>query len=319
MTQPYIIAEIGSNHNQNLNEAFELILAAKNSGANAVKFQIFKAEDLFKNKNYQKKIKKYEFNLSWYAKLSQFCKLKKIDIFASTFGNKSTNFLMKYNPPYIKWASSELTKLSNLYYAAKFGVPIILSTGMADLAEVHEAIEVCRSANNKNIILMHCKSIYPTKNHEMNLLSLNILKNTFKLKLGISDHSVNNISSILAVALGATYFEKHITLNKQQVGPDHHYALEPNEFKEYVSSIKLAFKTLGKEEIFINEKIKLNARKKSLYFNRDLKKGSIIRAKDLIILDNAMGISPRFLTVFLGQKINKSIKKKHPVQWKVIK
>ena len=258
---PYIIAEIGSNHNQDLSEAFNLIDIAKKVGANAVKFQIFRAEDLYKNKSLQNKVRKYEFNTSWYKKLNDYCKTKKIDIFASTFGKESTSFLVKYNPPYIKWASSELTKLSNLYQAASFKIPIILSTGMADLAEVCEAVEVCKAAGNDKIILMHSQSLYPTKNQDMNLNSLKVLKNIFHLRLGISDHSKNDISSILAVAMGATYFEKHITMDKKQLGPDHHYALEPSEFKNYVKNIHLAFKSMGKSDLQVHEEIKKNARK----------------------------------------------------------
>lgn len=313
---PYIIAEIGSNHNQDLAEALNLIDIAKKAGANAVKFQIFRAEDLYKKKSLQNKVKKYEFNTSWYKKLNAYCKAKKIDIFASTFGKESTNFLIKYNPPYIKWASSELTKLSNLYQAASFKIPMILSTGMADLAEVCEAVEVCKAAGNDKIILMHSQSLYPTKNQDMNLNSLKVLKNIFHLSLGISDHSKNDISSILAVAMGATYFEKHITMDKNQLGPDHHYALEPSEFENYVKNIYLAFKSMGKIDLQVHEEIKSNARKKSLHFRKNLKKGTILKLKHLIIKNNALGISPRFSSAIIGNKITKSVLKNKPVKWK---
>ncbi len=313
---PFIIAEIGSNHNQDFETALKLIDIAKNSGANAVKFQIFKAKELYpKNIKFQKIFKKYEFKLSWYNKLKKYCKKRKIILFASTFGISSTNFLMKQNAPIIKWASSELTKTRELFHAASFNKPMIISTGMADLAEVFEAVEICKAAGNKKISLLHSRSLYPTDSTEVDILAIRSLKNIFKCPVGFSDHTIGLTGSIMAVALGATIFEKHITLNKKDKGPDHFYAMEPEEFNEYVKKIKESFKMLGSENINFIEKIKLQARKKSYFFNSNFPKWKIIKKKNIKLKDNALGLPERFISSIIGAKLKKKVKKDQPVVW----
>ena len=166
---------------------------------------------------------------------------------------------------------------------------------------------------------MHCRSLYPTLLNEADILTIKTLKKIFNLPLGYSDHTKNSTSAIVAVGLGATFFEKHITLDKSSPGPDHFYALEPSEFKEYCLNIKDAFRVLGSPNIKVDEKIKATARKKSLFFNKNLKKGILIQRKHLKIKDNAMGIEERFIGALIGNKLKKNVKKNQPVSWHYFK
>lgn len=316
----FIIAEIGSNFNQSLSQAFKLIDVAKSCGADAVKFQLFKADQLYpKNTKEYKIFKSIELKPSWLKKLKKYSDKKKIIFFASSFDKISTKNLIKSNVKIFKVASSEITKLHNLCYAASFKIPMIISTGMAELSDIAEAIDVCKKIGNKKICLLHTCSLYPTPLKDLNISNILKLSKIFGLPVGLSDHTIGNTAAISAVTLGAKIIEKHITLNKKNDGPDHFYAAEPQEFRDYVKKIKECEKLIGKEDISINPKVKATARRKSIFIKVNSKKNSIISKNNIQILNNdARGIDIRYFNYLLGFKFKRNVKKNTPLRWSTI-
>ena len=313
--KPYIIAEIGSNHNGSLKNAYKLIDVAKNSGANAVKFQLFKYYEFMglSKKNY-KELKKNELPKTWLKKIEVYCKSKKIDLFFSVFGKTSLKMLNGLKSvKTIKIASSECTNLNLLSLVARKFDKIILSTGMSYESDIVKAKEILELHGAKKIIVMHCVANYPTKVKEMNLNYLNTLKNLNFFKIGLSDHSLNDISSIVSIGLGACYFEKHITLNKKDLGPDNFYSYLPHEFKKYVKSLKDAYTSLGKNKKIISSSEKKFGRRKGIYALKNLKKGEILKKTHITTKIPNLGIRDIYVDSVLGKKIKKSVLKNKPI------
>jgi len=313
--RPYIIAEIGSNHNGSLKSAYKLIDVAKNSGANAVKFQLFKYYEFMglSKKNY-KELKKNELPKTWLKKIEVYCKSKKIDLFFSVFGKTSLKMLNGLKSvKTVKIASSECTNLNLLSLVARKFDKIILSTGMSFESDIVKAKEILELHGAKKIIVMHCVANYPTKIKEMNLNYLNTLKNLNFFKIGLSDHSLNDISSIVSIGLGACYFEKHITLNKKDLGPDNFYSYLPHEFKKYVKSLKDAYTSLGKNKKIISSSEKKFGRRKGIYALKNLKKGEILKKTHITTKIPNLGIRDIYVDSVLGKKIKKSVLKNKPI------
>ena len=219
----------------------------------------------------------------------------------------------------LKIASSEITKLHNLSYAASFKIPMIISTGMAELPDIAEAIDVCKKIGNNKICLLHTCSLYPTPLKDLNILNILKLSKIFGLPVGLSDHTIGNTAAISAVTLGAKIIEKHITLNKKSDGPDHFYAAEPQEFRDYVKKIRECEKLIGKEDININPKVRATARRKSIFIKVNSKKNSIISKNNIQILNNdARGIDIRYFNYLLGFKFKRNVKKNTPLRWSTI-
>ncbi len=316
INRPYIIAEIGSNFNQSLMKAKELIKVASDCNANAVKFQLFKSEELYPDKKGLYKIfKEIELNPEWISKLKSYSKRLGLDFIVSPFDMKSVDILEKANLDIYKIASSETTNLSLLRYIAKKNKPIIISTGMCDMIDIEEAIEVVKNQGNLQLSLLQCGSVYPLPIKYTNLKVISSLSKRFNVPIGLSDHTLNNIAGITAVGLGACIFEKHITLNKSDLGPDHFYAQEPHEFKNYVRDINDAYKCLGSSKKVMLEEEKRIGRREGLYAAKNLTKGSLLKEKDLIIKRPALGIRSRFYNSVLGSKVRKNIKKNEPINW----
>ena len=313
----FVIAEIGSNFNQSLLQAFRLIDVAKSCGADAVKFQLFKADQLYpKNTREYKIFKSIELKPSWLKKLKRYSDKKKIIFFASSFDKTSTKNLIKSKVKIIKIASSEITKLHDLCYAASFKIPLIISTGMAELSDITEAVDVCKKIGNDQIYLLHTCSLYPTPPQDLNISNITKLSKIFDLPVGLSDHTIGNTAAISAVSLGAKVIEKHITLNKNDNGPDHFYAAEPHEFKDYVKKIRECEKLIGREEININSKVRATARRKSIFIKVNSKKNSIISKKNIQILNNdARGVDTRYFDFLVGFRFKKNVKKNSPLKW----
>ena len=316
----FVIAEIGSNFNQSLSQAFKLIDVAKSCGADAVKFQLFKADQLYPKVTKEYKIfKSIELKPLWLKKLKRYSDKKKIIFFASSFDKISTKNLIKSKIKILKIASSEITKLHNLSYAASFKIPMIISTGMAELPDIAEAIDVCKKIGNNKICLLHTCSLYPTPLKDLNILNILKLSKIFGLPVGLSDHTIGNTAAISAVTLGAKIIEKHITLNKKSDGPDHFYAAEPQEFRDYVKKIRECEKLIGKEDININPKVRATARRKSIFIKVNSKKNSIISKNNIQILNNdARGIDIRYFNYLLGFKFKRNVKKNTPLRWSTI-
>ena len=332
----FIIAEAGVNHNGRLDLAYQLIDVAKDAGADAVKFQTFKAENvvskLADKAEYQKKItgsdktqlgmiKKLEISFNDFIKLKKYCDKKGIIFLSTPFDHQSVDFLYDLVDMY-KIPSGEIINYPYLKHIAAKNKPIIMSTGMANLGEVEEAINTIRSVNSKaKISLLHCTTNYPTPYEEVNLKAMQTLATTFKLPVGYSDHTLGIEISIAAVAMGAKIIEKHFTLDKKLPGPDHKASLEPDELKEMVKTIRNIEVALGdgikkpnKSEIEI-----IKVARRSLIATRDIRAGEVIKESDIIIKRPGAGIPPKFEEIVIGMKLINDIRQDEPFRWENFK
>jgi len=313
-----IIAEIGVNHNGNLNIAKKLIKQAKLAGADIVKFQTYLTEDLvLKNTrlaNYQKKnskinnqydlLKKYELNFEDFITLEKFCKKQKIEFLSSAFDEKSMDFLLKLKPKRIKIPSGEITNFFLLNKISKTKKNVILSTGMSNYKEISNAIKVLK---NNHIVLMHCNSSYPTYPKDVNLNMIKTLKNKFKVDIGFSDHSMEHDAVIGAVTLGAKVIEKHFTFDKKAEGPDHSVSLDFDDLKKMIISIRNIEKMIGSGEKNINTNENSNKKivRKSIVAKTSIKIGEKFSLKNLTAKRPGMGISPMNIHKLIGKKSKK--------------
>lgn len=312
--KPYIIAEIGSNFNQNLEMGKKLILEAKRCGADAVKFQLFNAKKLYpKDQKMFKIFKSIELKKEMFLKFLEFSKKINIDCSASTFDISSAKFLSKLNVKFHKIASSELTNFQVINVLSKTGKPILLSTGMSDIMDVDLAYKKVIDSGNKNIVIMQCASMYPLPPKKVNLNTLTTFRNKFDCLLGFSDHTIDDVAAITAVGKGAKIFEKHFTLSKKLSGPDHFYALEPNEFKNYVNRIKQSYTSLGSFKKDLLPEERKNSRRVGIYFKRNMKKNEIFSKHSYIMKRPPLGITPIYLDQVLNKKLIKSVRKNDPV------
>lgn len=326
----FIIAEAGSNHNGNLEQAKKLIDVAVEAKADAVKFQIFQAENLYskytpefsylKGVNIYELIKGIETPREWIKELAKHCKEKNIDFLASAFDFEAVDLLDKYVPAF-KIASFEIVDLEFIKYAAKKGKPMIISTAMANLGEIEDAINAIKSIGNKDIILLHCNSLYPTPVEVVNLKAIETIKNAFKMPIGFSDHTLGIHIPISAFAMGACIIEKHFTLNRNLPGPDHSFAIEPNELKEIVRCIREVEKAKGsgiKEKSELEgEEMYVKARR-SIHAKVDIPKGTKITRDMLIIKRPGYGIKPKFIDTVVGREVKRDIKEDEWITWDMV-
>lgn len=331
-----IIAEAGVNHNGDLQYALQLIDAAAEAGADYVKFQTFKAEKIVninaQKADYQKNnvrgeedtqfamLKKLEMGEEWYPILIKRCEEKGINFLSTGFDLDSIDFLDSLNIPFYKIPSGEITNKPYLQHIAHKGKDIILSTGMANLQEVKDAVEVIEASgvSKDRIIVLHCNTEYPTPMEDVNLLAMQHIAKELKVKIGYSDHTLGIEVPIAAVALGAIVIEKHFTLDRNLEGPDHAASLEPEELKAMVSAIRnieLVLSGSGIKEPSKSEKKNISIARKSLHAKIDLKVGSIINQNDLISLRPADGISPMEIDAVLGKTLVQDIKAGSSIQW----
>jgi len=315
----FIIAEAGVNHNGSIDIAKELIDVAVEAGADAVKFQTFKAEKSISRKaqkaNYQKKtthaeesqydmVKKLELDVSTHKELMSYCLKKDIMFLSTPFDHDSIDLLHELGLKIFKIPSGEITNLPYLRHIGKFNNEIIISTGMADIGEIEDALDILVNAgtNKNNITVLHCNTEYPTPISDVNLKAMQTIGNTFKIRVGYSDHTLGIEVPIAAAALGADVIEKHFTLDRNMEGPDHKASLEPAELKEMVIAIRNIEKALGdgiKKPSKSETPNKLIARK-SIVAKRAIKKGEILNEDNLTIKRPGNGISPMRWDEILG-------------------
>lgn len=326
MSKVYIIAEVGPNHQGSVDIAIKYVKKVSKIGVDAIKFQIGIAEehyslDSFKPE-YQKKNVKNNFSIIQQAKkrllsykdhikLYRACKKYKIDYICSAFDLRSLKFITKnFKFPFYKIPSGELLSIDSLNFISKRKIPIILSTGMANINEIQQAIKILNKRSKKNITLLHCVSSYPTKLENLNLNFMKKLSKIFNYPVGLSDHTEGEIAALTAVGLGAKIIEKHITFSKKLSGPDHKASMTIKEFEELVKKIRNVEKVLGKgEKIITQNEFKVSkALRKSCVSNRDIKKGEIIKKSDIVFKRPGIGISPFFYNKLIGKKIKRNIK-----------
>ncbi len=323
-----VIAEAGVNHNGSLDLAKELIDVAVDSGADIVKFQSFNASDLVtknaKKAQYQilnthnnesqfDMLRSLEISFEKQIELKKYAEDKKIEFLSTGFDLKSVKFLNELNLKRFKIPSGEITNLPYLRLIGSFKKPVILSTGMANLKEVKDALEQLYMAglSKEYITILHCTSQYPAPLNDINLRAMNTLKKSFKTKVGYSDHTLGIEVSLAAVALGAEIIEKHLTLDKSLDGPDHMASLEPNEFSNLVKGIRTISKALGSDEkkVSISEKENRKIARKSIIAKTSIKKSEIFTEDNICAKRPGTGISPMEWEKIIGLKSKKDFDK----------
>ena len=316
----FIIAEAGVNHNGYIVLAKKLIDSAYEAGADAVKFQTFKAEKLI-SKNapkaeYQKQttdsnesqydmIKKLELDVETHRELLSYCKRKNIIFLSTPFDLDSIDLLNKLGLNIFKIGSGEITNLPYLRKIGSLKKKVIISTGMSDLGEIEDALNILISSgtSKENITVLHCNTEYPTPIEDVNLKAMLTIKNAFDIKVGYSDHTLGIEIPIAAVAIGATVIEKHFTLDKTMEGPDHKASLEPHELKQMVRSIRNIEKAIGDgiKKPSLSEKKNINIARKSIVASKEIKKGEIFSENNLTVKRPGNGISPMRWDEFIGK------------------
>lgn len=330
----FIIAEAGSNHDRKLSQAKELIDVAAEAGADAVKFQTYSAETLYSKKtpqfSYLKEleggkstyeiIKERELPREWQAELAEHAKEKGIIFMSTPFDKAAIDELDEIGVPVYKWASFEITDLPLLKYVASKGKPLIISTGMCNLADIQEALDTVRSAGNQNIILLHCISLYPTQPAQVNLRMMDTMRNAFHVPVGLSDHTMVISVPIAAVARGACVIEKHFTLSRKLKGPDHPFALEPNELKAMVKGIREVEESLGSsvKQMLKEEEEMARLGRRSIIAKVNIPKGAKITESMLIIKRPGLGIPPKFVDIVVGRTAKQDIEAEDIITWEMI-
>ena len=318
----FIIAEAGINHNGNLEIAKQLVDSAAKAGADAVKFQIYKAEEFCStNSEYFDTFKSIEFSTDEWTEISEYAIKRDIIFTASVFGEESADLLDALGSQVFKIASGDLTHYPLLRYIAKKKKPIILSTGMSDIGEINDALNEIYSMGNRNVALLHCVSNYPTKYEEANLFAIKTMKECFKIPVGFSDHTIGITIPIAAVASGANIIEKHFTLDKNMEGPDHKLSLDPDEFRQMVKNIKYVEWAMGdgiKRPTKEEEEIKKVARR-SVVAKIDIPEGAIITTEDMFDVKRpGTGIEPKYMERIVGKRARIDIKEGDLITWEMI-
>lgn len=328
----FIIAELSANHLQKFDLAVETIKAIKEAGADAVKLQTYTPDtitidsdnDYFQIKQgtlwdgktlyqlYQEAYTPWE----WQPKLKKIAEDLGLICFSSPFDKTAVDFLEKMNVPAYKVASFEITDIPLIEYIASKGKPVIISTGIATLSDINEAVNVCRRIGNGQIALLKCTSAYPTPLEDVNLRTIPNLAETFKTVVGLSDHTRGISVPIASVALGAKIIEKHFILDRKLGGPDAAFSLEPEEFKAMVKAVREAEKALGEVSYELTEKTKKSREfSRSLFAVKDIEAGETLTEENVRSIRPGYGLHPRYLVDVLGKKAKNSIKKGTPLRW----
>lgn len=318
----YIIAELSANHNGNLQNALDTIKAAKDIGANAIKLQTYTADTLtlnsdkedfiikggtlWDNKTLYELYKEAYTPWEWHQELFDYARSINIDIFSSPFDKTAVDFLEQFNPSAYKIASFEITDYELIHYTASKGKPIIISTGIATIEEIQDAVDICRSVGNHEIILLKCTSAYPAALEDANLLTIPNLSQTFGVIAGFSDHTLGITAPIVAITLGAKVIEKHFILDKSIGGADAEFSLDKKEFEEMIKAVRDSEKLLGKVDYSMTEKKKKSRQfARSLYVSKDIKKGEVFSNNNIRSVRPGYGLHPKYLKDFLGKKAKK--------------
>jgi len=314
----YIIGELSANHNGRLQNALDSIKALKEIGADAVKLQTYTADTitldcdkedfiikggtLWDGRKLYDLYKEAYTPWEWHKELFEYAKELKIDIFSSPFDKSAVDFLEQFNPPAYKIASFEITDYELIRYTASKMKPMIISTGIASIAEIQDAVDICKSEGNENIVLLKCTSTYPAPLEDANLKTVPNLSQTFGVISGFSDHTLGTTAPIVAVALGAKVVEKHFILDKSIGGADADFSLDKQEFSDMVKAIRDTEKLLGKVDYTMTEKKKKSRIfSRSLYVSKDIKKGDTFTKENIRSVRPGFGMHPKHLKDILGK------------------
>lgn len=325
-TRPYIIAEIGANHNGDMDLAKKMIDKAKECGADCVKFQswdkhsedskIVYQNNYFLNDDYRNRTDttleeitdKYHISPEQHYMLRDYCKEKGISFASTPFCNKEVDLLCDLNVDFIKVASMDLNNLPFLKYIAEKRKPVVLSTGLGGLNDIVEAVDTLKKNGCPQIILLHCVSIYPPKDEQVNLNNIDMLRTVFNIPIGYSDHTIGVIAPIMSIAKGVCIIEKHFTLDKNMEGWDHKVSANPEELKEICDAAKCGYKMLGSYCKIINEdEERRQAFQRSIVTTRAIKKGHIFSEDDLTAKRPGTGIAPKYVNFIIGKTARRDI------------
>lgn len=320
----FIIAEAGVNHNGSLRIAKELIDAAVLAGVDAVKFQTFNTDQIVSRSapkaEYQidktaegesqlEMLQRLELSEADHEQLEVYCHEKRIIFLSTPFDKDSVDLLERLNIPAFKIGSGELTNYSLLKYISEKGKPMILSTGMSDLKEVGDAVDIIHQSGNDQLVLLHCVSNYPADPSDVNLRAMQTMRDAFRLPVGYSDHTLGIEIPLAAVALGACVIEKHFTLDRDMPGPDHQASITPVELKDMVLGVRKVEQSLGhgRKEPSVRESSTAAVARRSLVAAEDITKGTIIKEKHIKIMRPGTGLPPRMFAEVIGKKADMNI------------
>ncbi len=319
----YIIAELSANHNGSMQTALDTIKAAKEIGANTIKLQTYTADTLTLDSDKEDFIIKcgtlwdgrtmYELYKEaytpweWHKELFEYAREIGIDIFSSPFDKTAVDFLEEFNPSAYKIASFEITDYELIRYTASKMRPMIISTGIATIDEIQDAVDICREVGNEDIILLKCTSAYPAKLEDANLSMIPNLAQTFGVISGFSDHTLGSTAPIVATTLGAKVIEKHFILDKSIGGADADFSMDKKEFKEMIEAVRDTEKLLGKIDYSMTEQKKKSRQfSRSLYVSKDIKKGEFFTEENIRSVRPGYGMHPRYLKDVLGKIAKKN-------------
>lgn len=331
---PYIIAELSANHNGDIQRAFDLILAAKEAGADAVKIQTYTADTmtidcdaedfhikggLWDGYSLYDLYKEAQTPYEWHKPLFDYAKKIGITIFSSPFDETAVDLLEELNAPAYKIASFEMIDLPLVKYVAKTGKPMIISTGMANLREIEEVVEAAKNNGCQDLILLHCVSSYPAPIDQINLKTIPDLSKKFDVLSGLSDHTMGTTVATTSVALGACLIEKHFTLSRADKGPDSQFSLEPDELKQLCQNTKIAWQSLGKAgyERKATEEGNIKFRR-SIYAINDIKEGEDFTKENIKRIRPGFGLSPKHWDGLLLSKASCNIARGTPISFNEI-
>jgi len=316
----FIIGEIGSCHDGKLEQAKKLIDVVVEGGADAVKFQIFTAEGLYTSSDPRYKIvKPFEMPREWILELALYSKSKGVLFSASPFDIEAVNLLVQSGTAFIKIASPEIRDFPLMEYCAQTGLPLIISTGVSTLADVERALYYVNKSGATDVALLHCTSIVPTEPENVNLRAIMTLRQAFDIPVGLSDHTMNIAIPAAAIALGACIIEKHVTLDRSLVGPDHPFSLTPTEFKDMVNAIRDVEAALGSPiKRIIAGKERPDLHEKSIVVKVKMDAGEIITADKLVVKRAPRGIESQFFNKVIGNTTRKEIAPDTILTWNLI-
>lgn len=331
---PYIVAEISGNHGGRLERALEIITAARDAGADAVKLQTYTADTLtidhdgpdfligsglWKGRRLHELYGEAHTPWAWHEALFDHCRRLGITCFSTPFDNTAVDLLERLGAPAYKIASFEAVDLPLIRRAAATGKPLIISTGIADLGEIGEAVAAAREAGCRDLVLLHCVSAYPAPAEDMNLRTIPHLADAFGVVAGLSDHTLGTAIAVAAVAIGATMIEKHVTLRRADGGPDAEFSLEPRELAELVQSCRKAQAALGRVSYAreASERDSLVFRR-SLYAVTNIAKGEVLSADNVRSIRPGYGLAPKHLQSIMGRRARTDIKRGTALQWSLL-
>ncbi len=332
--EPYVIAELSANHNGSLEKAKKTILKAKECGADAIKIQTYTADsmtidcdknDFQINSGLWKGYKLYDLYkgastpYSWHKDLFAYAKNIGITIFSSPFDMEAVDFLEGLGAPAYKIASFELVDLDLIEYVASKKKPIFMSTGMASISEIRDAVLAAQQAGCKDLILFHCISSYPTPTSEANINMVKFLREEFNVQVGLSDHTLTDTAAIAAVAMGASVIEKHFTLTRLEKGPDSDFSIEPRELKNLIKNLNDCSKAT-REISFKRSKYEVQNKsfRRSLYFVKDLNANDIITPDSVRKIRPGYGLPPKFYKEIINKRVTQNVKRGERVTWEKV-